>query len=223
MHACWRKGSGGDHLQPEEEIPPLYATAKLIQQAWSWTRTLPFPLLLGSIYWSYPTPAPHQLFVTSSQVLKGPGEDNLTGRNMLLPGRSVYSSSLALRVAAYAAGACLAHRLTALSGPIHRKALTPHTSLTPPLNTARSRELRLCPQIGLGDWLMHSSNCQHSSPNSETSFHKGFLGWEGGAGQDSCTLMLLETSQQGVHTNNLSPTSHWWWIKEENKPKLLSH
>jgi len=45
----------------------------------------------------------------------------------------------------------------------------------------------------------------------------------GGAGQDSCTLMLLETSHQGSRTSSLSPTSRWWWIKEENKPKRLSH
>lgn len=40
---------------------------------------------------STPNASASRVSVTFPLVLKGPGEDNLTGRNLLLPDRSVYS------------------------------------------------------------------------------------------------------------------------------------
>lgn len=161
-----------------------------------------------------------RVFVASLWVLKGPGEDNLTGRNWLLPGRSVYSSPSALGAAACTAGARLARRLTALSGPIHCEAADSSHLPRSPAERSEISGAETLPSDG-AQWLMHRGNCWHSSPNSETSFHKRLFR-VGGAGQDSCMLMLLETSQQGARSSNLRPTSRCWWIKEENKPKRLS-
>lgn len=116
-----------------------------------------------------------RVFITSLWVLKGPGEDNSTGRNLLLPGRSVYSSPSALGVAACAAGSCLARRLTAPSGPIHCKAADSSHLPRSPAERSEISGAETLPSDG-AQWLMHSSNCQRSSPTSETSFHKGVLG-----------------------------------------------
>lgn len=74
---------------------------------------------------------------------RGSWADNLTGRNLLLAGRSVYSCPSALRHAEL--------RLTALSGPIHFTAAHASHLPAPLLNTARARQRSLCPHTGPRD------------------------------------------------------------------------
>lgn len=125
---------------------------------------------------STPNASASRVSVTFPLVPKGPGEDNLTGRNLLLPDRSVYSPPWALGAAACSAG---------VAGSQTDSTVRSHSSqssrfLTPPSLPRRTQwDLRSTGSALRGaQWLMPSSNCQRSSPNSKPSFDKGFLGWQ---------------------------------------------
>lgn len=92
-------------------------------------------------------------FAAFLRVLRGLGEVSLTGRNLQPPGRSVYSFSTALGAVLHAAAAHLAHRLTVLSGPIHRKAAdSSHLPHSPAAHSKIAEAEAL--QTGLRDWCI---------------------------------------------------------------------
>lgn len=145
------KQNHGDHLQAEGEIPLLHPAAEIVQQVWSWTGTRPSAPQEHSLSTrSASLISASRVFVTSPWVLKGPGEVNLTRKNLLLPGRSVYSPPSALRVVA-----CTGLAFSQTDSAVRSHSLQSSLFLTPPL-------LPLCTQrdVGsrasalIGDWCI---------------------------------------------------------------------